>query len=37
MRQTWEAEMGTPCAAIASASDSIVQRVVLSGGEVVTS
>ncbi len=36
MRQTWEAEMGTPWPAIASASASIVQRVAPSGGGSVT-
>ena len=37
MRQAWEADIGTPCAAISSASASIVQRVAWSGGGSVTS
>lgn len=36
MRQTWEAEMGTPWSARAFASASIVQRVAPSGGGSVT-
>ena len=37
MRQHWEAEIGTPWAAMAWARASMVQRVVSSGGASVTS
>ena len=37
IRQAWDAEMGTPWAAMASASASIVQRVAPAGGSSVTS
>ena len=36
IRQAWEAEMGTPWSAMASASASMVQRVASSGGGSVT-